>query len=62
MTPTNLHNLIHQAIEDGINLKRLLAASGLSLWDFIKYHNEMLFGNDQAVAIEKEIREWRRGG
>jgi len=58
----NIFNLIETAIDEGINLKRLLLASGLSQGDFEQYHRDMLFGSDQSVAIEREIREWRRGG
>lgn len=52
-------NIIHDAINDGLNIKLLLIATGLSESDFKKYLEDDLFSVAQRTAIKETIRDWR---
>lgn len=52
---------IRYALEDGINIKRLLLVSGLTLTEFYALLDDDLFSEYQREAILKEIKEWRKG-
>jgi len=51
---------LHHALSNGINLERLLMATGLDQYTFFQYMDNQLFTNDQETAIRVEIREWNR--
>ena len=61
MNQNNLQALIENAIEDGINLKRLYLASGLCQDDFELHYRDQLFSYDEIDALEVEIKQWMKG-
>lgn len=61
MNPTNLQSLITDAIEQGINQKRLHLVTGLNAEMFEIYHRDMLFTFEQSEQLAREIKGWRRG-
>lgn len=52
------YDRLHHAILNGINLERLLIATGLDQYTFYQYMDNQLFTNHQETAIRDEIREW----
>lgn len=47
------------ALDQGINVKLLLIATGLDQITFMKYVHDDLFSVAQRTAIKEVIREWR---
>lgn len=56
-----LYMLIEDALDNGINLKRLLLATGLDERTFLQYHFEQMFTYQEQSAIKDEIKAWREG-
>ena len=54
----NTYDKLHHAILNGINLERLLIATGLDQYTFFQYMDNMLFTAEQEQAIRMEVREW----
>jgi len=61
MQPATLHSLIETALDDGMNMKRLLIVTGLDTHDFLLHHNDMLFNYEQELALIAEIENWMEG-
>jgi len=61
MNDIQLQLLITDALIGGINTERLYKATQLAWDDFARHHRDMLFNQDQADAIQKEIGKWRVG-
>lgn len=49
---------IDAAIEDDINIKRLLIATGLDERTFWIYYHDRLFNVHQLESIKQELNEW----
>lgn len=52
--------LVLTAIENGINLKLLLIATGLQEQEFRKYLQDDLFSSEQRKNLKEVITEWKR--
>jgi hypothetical protein len=56
-----LYMLVEDALDNGMNLKRLLLATGLDERTFLQYHYDQMFTHQEQAAIKKEIKEWEGG-
>jgi len=52
------YDKLYHAIINGINMERLLIATGLDQYTFFQYLDNMLFTAEQEQAIRMEVREW----
>lgn len=56
--PMTTYSLLIDAINDGINLERLLLATGIDQHTFYQYLDNRMFTSDQLEAIRLELKDW----
>lgn len=61
MSPQKLQSEIQNAIDRGINLEKLLIATGVNTSTFFNLLDDMLFSNRQQSELIQVIKEWERG-
>lgn len=55
-----LYTRLSLAIEQGMNIKLALLATGLDEKTFWQYYDEQMFNSEQVRALMVTVNEWRR--
>lgn len=54
----NLYDKLKLALDNGMNIKLVLMATGLDLGSFWRYFEDELFSADMRIELELVLKEW----